>query len=103
MFYTKNIEDTNVLITEFGWNHVFRYYGYIYDNSNSTLVYEGNFIKLKYETDLFPPSNHFFDNGTNILQQIKEDFGTDIYIIFEDTYIINKGLTIIVRIYKISL
>lgn len=99
-WYTSNVNYKNVLITEFGWNHVFRYYGYIYNNSNSTLLYEGNFIKLKYETDLFPPSNHFFDNGTNILQQIKKNYGTDVYLIFEDTYIINKGFDLFGQLSK---
>ena len=88
-WYSNNTSDKNVLITEFGWNNVFKYYSF--NNTNGTLAYEGNFYNLKYEIDLFHPDNHFNENGTNILQQIKEDYNTDVYIIFSDNYIINKG------------
>ena len=90
-WYSNHTSKKNVLITEFNWDHVFRYYGYHFNYDNGVLVYEGNFYYLKYEIDLFPPDNHFDENGTNILQQIKEDYNTDVYIIFSETYIINKG------------
>ncbi len=90
-WYSNNTSDKNVLITEFGWKNVFKYYGYDHNNTNGTLAFEGNFYNLKYEIDLFPPDNHLYENKTNILQEIKEDYNTDVYIIFSDTYIINKG------------
>lgn len=89
-WYSNNTSDKNVLITEFGWNNVFKYYSYNSD-TNGTLAYEGNFYNLKYEIDLFPPENHFDQNGTNILTQIKEDYNTDVYLLFAESYIINKG------------
>ncbi|MFW9941570.1 MAG: hypothetical protein ACFFFT_11060 [Candidatus Thorarchaeota archaeon] len=88
-WYSNHTSNKNVLITEFGWGNVFKYY--YFNNSNGTLAYEGNFYNLKHELDLFHPDNHFYENGTNILKQIKEDYNTDVYIIFSDTYIINKG------------
>ncbi|MFX1375596.1 MAG: hypothetical protein ACFFA0_07275 [Promethearchaeota archaeon] len=90
-WYSNNTSDKNVLISEFGWNNVFKYYGYYYNDTNGTLAFEGNFYYLKYEIDLFPPENHYDENETNILKQIKEEYNTDVYIIFADTYIINKG------------
>ena len=89
-WYSNNTSDKNVLITEFGWNNVFKYYSYNGD-TNGTLAYEGNFYNLKYEIDLFLPENHFDENGTNILTQIKEDYNTDVYLLFAESYIINKG------------
>jgi hypothetical protein len=88
-WYSNNTSDKNVLITEFGWSNVFKYYSF--NNSNGTLAFEGNFYNLKHETDLFHPDNHFYENGTNILKQIKEDYNTDVYIIFSDAYIVNRG------------
>ncbi|MFX0082919.1 MAG: hypothetical protein ACFE94_14300 [Candidatus Hodarchaeota archaeon] len=90
-WYSNNTSDKNVLITEFGWTNVFKYYSYTHNNINVTPPYEGNVYNLKYEIDLFPPENHFDENGTNILKQVKEDYNTDVYIMFSDTYIINKG------------
>ena len=89
-WYSNNTSDKNVLITEFGWSNVFKYYSYNSD-TNGTLAYEGNFYNLKYEIDLFPPENHYDENGTNILTQIKDDYNTDVYLIFAESYIINKG------------
>ncbi|MFX1427685.1 MAG: hypothetical protein ACFFBE_14615, partial [Promethearchaeota archaeon] len=90
-WYSYYTSDKNALITEFGWNNVFKYYNYFHNNTNGTFAYEGNFYNIKYEIDLFPPKNHFYENGTNILTKLKEDYNTDVYIIFSDTYIINKG------------
>jgi len=90
-WYSNNTSDKNVLLTEFGWNNPFKYYSYIQNNTNSNPPYVGNFYKLKYDIDLFPPNNHFDENGTNILKQVKEDYNTDVYIIFSGIYIINKG------------
>ncbi|MFW9873179.1 MAG: hypothetical protein ACFFG0_08770, partial [Candidatus Thorarchaeota archaeon] len=93
-WYSNNTSDKNVLISEFGWKKVFNYYSYNQYNTNGNLAFDGNFFYFKSEIDLFPPKNHFDENGTNLLKQIKEDYNANVYIIFSDTYLINKGLTL---------
>ncbi|MFX1500603.1 MAG: hypothetical protein ACFFDH_06525 [Promethearchaeota archaeon] len=90
-WYSNRTTNKNVIITEVGWSHVFKYYDYLYGNNSEPLPYDQNFYFLKYETDLFPPSNHYNKSGINILKEIKSKYNTDVFILFADDYIINKG------------
>ena len=90
-WYSRYTSDRNVIISEFGWKHVFKYYDYPFDNKSEALLYNETDFFLKYDIDLFPPENHFDENGTNILQEIKDEYNTDVYITFDGIYIINKG------------
>ena len=90
-WYSRYTSDRNVIISEFGWKHVFKYYDFPFDNRSEALLYNETDIFLKYDIDLFPPENHFYENGTNILQEIKREYNTDVYITFDGIYIINKG------------
>jgi hypothetical protein len=99
-WYTNYSSDKNVIITEFGWSYVFTYYDYPFDDKGVAISYNGEdfFIFLRHEIDLFPPSNHFDENGTNILKEIKETEGTDVYLLFSDEYIVNKGFDLFGRL-----
>ena len=90
-WYSRYTSDRNVIISEFGWKHVFKYYDFPFDNRSEALLYNETDYFLKYDIDLFPPENHFYENGTNILQEIKREYNTDVYITFDGAYIINKG------------
>ncbi|MFX1470132.1 MAG: hypothetical protein ACFFB8_15885 [Promethearchaeota archaeon] len=90
-WYSNRTIHKNVIITEVGWSHAFKYYGYPFDNKTEALLYNENLYFLKYHIDLFPPSNHFNESGINLLKEIKKEYNTDVYIIFADDYIINKG------------
>jgi len=89
-WYSRYTSNRNVIISEFGWSYIFKYYDYPFDNRSEALLYNETDFFLKYGIDLFPPENHFDENGTNILQEIKSQYGTDVYIIFDGIYIINK-------------
>jgi len=89
-WYSNNTSIKNVIFTEFGRNHVLKYYDYVYNDINATFDYGYNFYYLKYKSDLFPPNNHFNESG-NILKLLKDEYNTDLYIIFAGEYIINKG------------
>ena len=99
-WYSNNTSNRNVIITEFGWSHAFKYYGYPFDKKTEALLYDENFYFLKYNIDLFPPSNHFNDSGINLLKEIKEEYNTDVYLIFADDYIINKGFELFGQLTK---
>ena len=89
-WYSNNTDNKNVIISEFGWSHAFRYYDYPFENKEIAVQYEEDFYFLKYPTDLFPPSNHFNQSGVNILKTIKKEYNSEVYLIFADDYIINK-------------
>ncbi len=90
-WYSNNTREKNVILTKFGWNHVFNHYDYLFSDQDGSFTYNENFIFLKNETDLFPPNNHINESGINILRKIKSDYHTDVYIIFAGEYPINKG------------
>ena len=90
-WYSENTQNKNVIITEFGWTHAFKYFYYPFENKTAAFQYEENFYFLKSETDLFPPSNHINESGINLLKEIKKEYNTEVYLTFVDDYIINKG------------
>ncbi|MFX1573965.1 MAG: hypothetical protein ACFFB0_14555 [Promethearchaeota archaeon] len=90
-WYSNNTRGKHVIITKSGWNHVFNYYYYLFSDQNHSFTYNENFIFLKLDIDLFPPDNHINESGKNILRDLKNDYNTDVYIIFARQYIINKG------------
>ena len=90
-WYSNNTKNKNVIITKFGWNHVFNYYDHLFSDQDGSFTYNENLIFLKNETDLFPPNNHINKTGINILRKIKSEYDTDVYIIFAREYIINKA------------
>ncbi|MFX1260324.1 MAG: hypothetical protein ACFFAN_20940, partial [Promethearchaeota archaeon] len=89
-WYSNATREKNVIFTKKGWIYVFNYYDFLFNNQNGSFFYNRNFIFLKNETDLFPPNNHINESGINILQKIKNDYNTDVYIIFAGEYPINK-------------
>ena len=97
-WYSNKTSNKNVIITEVGWSHVFKYYGYLFNNKAETLHYDENFYFLKYNIDLFPPSNHYNESGVNVLKEIKKNYDTDVFILFADDYIINKGFDLFGRL-----
>ena len=89
-WYSNNTDNKNIIISEFGWSHAFKYNEFPFENQTEALIYEENFYFLKFPVDVFAPSNHINESGVNILREIKERYNTDVYLIFEDDYIINR-------------
>jgi hypothetical protein len=90
-WYTNNTSNTSVILTEFGWGYVINYYDYPFYDINEALVYNENIYIYPAQLDLFPPHNHINESGINILREIKEEYDSDVYIIFEADYIIGTG------------
>jgi len=79
----------SVILTEFGFNNIFIYYDYPYNNNNYELQsYEIHYF-LKHELNLFPPDNHFNKTGDNILQELKKQYKSDVYITLDNQYYLN--------------
>lgn len=80
-----------VIHTEFGHDYILLYYDYPYEMENDTLRnFDLHFIII-HEENYFPPENHVDENGVNRLKQLKEEYGTDVYIIVDDFYFLNVG------------
>ena len=90
-WYSEHTEDKNVIITEFGLNYMFYYYDYPYNEKDEDL--RGRHIHYFLDTqdnELFEPDEHT-DNGTNHLEELKEEYETDVVITLDDQYYLNKG------------
>jgi len=86
-WYLQNSDDRNLLVLEFGWNPVFLYYDYPYEEKNSSLPIATTQDFMTFNNILIVPDNHFYDNGTNILQELKEHKNMDVYILLTKNYL----------------
>jgi len=87
-WYSTFTDDKNFIICEFGWPYVLYYFDFPYEQNNKSLLtsdlYDFNQNPLGY----FKPEDHFYENGTNKLQQLKSELETDIYLILDDNYLV---------------
>jgi hypothetical protein len=87
-WYSEYNSEKDAIISNFGWSHIFMYYDYPYEDDNKELQsYELHYF-IRHEKNLFPPGNHFDENGTNILQTLKNEYNSDVFILFEKDYIL---------------
>jgi len=86
-WYLQNSDDRNLLVLEFGWNPVFLYYDYPYEEKNSSLSMTTTQDFITFNNILIVPDNHFYENGTNILQELKEHRNMDVYILLTKNYL----------------
>ena len=90
-WYSDNTYNQNVVLSEFGWRYVVIFYDYPFDDLENVYFYNESIYILPTKIDLFPPDNHINESGINILKEYKKEYNTDVYIIFENDYIIDKG------------
>ena len=84
-------DNKNLIITEFGWDYIFMYYDYPFDDPNKEFRGRDIHYFRSNMTYLYHPDNHTNEKGVNLLQEIKKEHGTDVYIILDDTYLSLKG------------
>ncbi|TFF96681.1 MAG: hypothetical protein EU544_00090 [Promethearchaeota archaeon] len=89
-WFSDHTEDRNAIYCEFGWNGIFMYYAFPYSENDPDM--KGNDIHyfILYDKDLYPPENHFYENGTNRLKEMKDEQDTDVYLVVDDFYFINN-------------
>ncbi len=90
-WYSNYTTGINTIIGENGWDHVFVYYNYPFDNQSYDLSFKEiqNFISAN--DSLMHPTNHILSDGTNILTEMKKDTEMDIYLLLSDYYLISSG------------
>ncbi|MHA1294366.1 MAG: hypothetical protein ACTSQJ_17110 [Promethearchaeota archaeon] len=90
-WHSKYTSGKKLIYCEFGWSYIFMYFDYPYEKNNRDLRTNEIHYFLDYQMDLYPPENHYYENGTNKLQELKKKYGTDFYIILDDFYFLNLG------------
>jgi hypothetical protein len=91
-WYLDNSDNKNTLILEFGWNPVFGYYDYPYEEKNSSLPLTKTQYYLTFNNILINPDNHIDENGTNVLKNLKKSRNTDVYILLTKNYLTTSDL-----------
>lgn len=96
---TIHTSNKEIIFTEFGMNYVFMYFDYPFDEKNTSFngLYMHYFIPI-YE-DYFHPDNHFNETtGANILQEIKNNYNSNFYLMLDDNYLALREGVIIDRL-----
>ncbi len=86
-WYVDYSDNKNVLVMEFGWNPVFVYYDYPYDEKNSSLPLTTTQYYITFNNSIINPDNHIDENGTNVLKELKKNYNTDIFLLLTKTYL----------------
>ncbi|MHA2288132.1 MAG: hypothetical protein ACXABG_05035, partial [Promethearchaeota archaeon] len=87
----KYSSEISTIVGQNGWEHVFVYHNYPFDNLSYDLSFKEihNFIPAN--DDLMHPNNHILSNGTNILSKMKKESGMNIYLLLSDNYLLSSG------------
>ncbi|MBN1800211.1 MAG: hypothetical protein JW891_01815 [Candidatus Lokiarchaeota archaeon] len=87
MVFSKLSPEHCAIDSEFGWSYIFIYYGYPYGQSNGNLSSSELYDFLGGMQYLFHPSAHINESGVNILKSLKQELGSDVFLILDDTYL----------------
>ncbi|MFX1391342.1 MAG: hypothetical protein ACFE9Z_14850 [Promethearchaeota archaeon] len=96
-WYSNHKSNQNVIITEFGWEPVFMFYGYPFEENNASLPLSDVIYFVMVSNDYLKPSLHI-QNGTNLLIDLKNDTGMDVFLIVTDYYLTLSGLELFGRL-----
>jgi len=89
-WYSNYTTNNNVIIAEYGWEHVFVYYDYPFGATN--VSFGDIFIYIYADNQYMIPVNHFLKNGTNILTQLKkQNPGSNVYLFLSNYYLLPSG------------
>lgn len=97
-WYSRYTSDVNFIICEFGIPYVVMYFEYPYEEHNKSILLSDLIHFKQAPKGYFKPADHFYPNGTNKLQQMKEDLNTDIYLILDDNYMAFTGFDVFERL-----
>lgn len=90
-WYSNHNSQKSVIITEFGFNYIFIFFDYPYNESEPINTHKTHYF-IFYKLDLFPPENHFNETGDNILKAYKQKYNSNVYITIDNQYYLNVDL-----------
>ncbi|TFF96103.1 MAG: hypothetical protein EU547_06795 [Promethearchaeota archaeon] len=97
--FSQYSSDKKVIIVEFGERLPFFFYDYPYETTDKDFEAEDIHYFIYMDDQYLRPELHMYDNGTNRLIQLKEDYGTDVYLFLTryyfrfETWTFYSGLT----------
>ena len=86
-WYLDNSDNKNTLILEFGWNPVYLYYEYAFEDEHSSLPINRTQYYVTFSNTLIIPDNHIDENGTNVLKDLKTKNNADVFILLSKNYL----------------
>jgi len=89
-WYSNYTSNQNVIIAEFGWSSIFIYYDYPFNENNATLPLNSVIFFHSASNNYLNPRYHIL-NGTNILIELKNDSGKEVFLIVSDNYLLVSG------------
>ncbi|MCK4286040.1 MAG: hypothetical protein KAX18_07545, partial [Candidatus Lokiarchaeota archaeon] len=89
-WYSNYTSNQNVMIAEFGWSSIFIYYDYPFNENNATLPLNTVIFFHTASNNYLNPRYHI-QNGTNILIELKDDSGKEVFLIVSDNYLLVSG------------
>ncbi|MFX1419693.1 MAG: hypothetical protein ACFE9N_12300 [Promethearchaeota archaeon] len=96
-WYSHYKSNQNLIIAEFGWDPIFIYYGYPFEENNFSRQLSDVIYFQMVSNDYLNPSLHI-QNGTNILTELKKNTGMDVFLIVTDHYLLLSGLELFGRL-----
>ncbi|MFX0032083.1 MAG: hypothetical protein ACFE9P_05395 [Candidatus Hermodarchaeota archaeon] len=99
-WYVNYTSQKNLVICEFGIPYVILYYDYPFNENNRSISPKDdlNNYFIQEPKGYFKPADHFYANGTNKLQQMKENLNLEIYLILDDNYLAFSGFEVYERL-----
>ena len=91
-WYLDNSDNKNTLILEFGWNPVYLYYDYPFEDGNISLPLTRTQYYITFNNTLIIPENHIDENGTNLLKDLKTRSNSDVFILLSKNYLTTSEL-----------
>ncbi|MFX0057740.1 MAG: hypothetical protein ACFE8J_05520, partial [Candidatus Heimdallarchaeota archaeon] len=99
-WYSNFTFENNLIICEFGIPYVLYYYDYPFEMNNKSLTYYDLYEVIMKPRGYFKPADHFYENGTNKLQDMKKRISRNIYLILDDNYLAFSGFEVYERLTK---
>ena len=90
-WYSNYTNETNTIVGMNGWEHVFVYYNFPFDNLSYDLSFKQMHNFIPADNDLMHPENHVLSNGTNFLTEMKKDTEMEMYLLLSDNFLLTSG------------
>ncbi|TFF89501.1 MAG: hypothetical protein EU549_00430 [Promethearchaeota archaeon] len=84
--FSKYTSERKIIICEFGERAAFIYYDYPYQTAERDFQILDVHLFLLVNAQYLKPENHIYENGTNILSNLKKDYEMEVYILLTQYY-----------------
>ena len=94
-WYSNYTSEKNVIIGEVGWNHLFIYFNFPFEDYDENHTFSSIQKYIPASDTLMRPDNHVNEYGKNNLKQIKlHNNNSNTFLILTDNYLLTEGLSL---------